>query len=101
MLHPLFQTRGSFSDEVMQSLSHTTFAGHPNNTSPRMDNGEVPTEIEGPPIPGRRLDKFGRGRSSTKEPDSGISSTISSTTRPWSQNDTTIETDQVCFCTIA
>ena len=63
-----------------------------------MDNGEAPTEIEGPPIPVRRLDKFGRGRSSTKEPDSGISSTISSTTRPWSQNDTSIETDQVCFC---
>ena len=81
----------------MHSLSNTTFTGHPNSTPTRVDNGEFPVEVGGSVIQERRLEKFGRGRSSTKEPDSGISSTISSATRPWSQNDTTTETDQVCF----
>ena len=59
------------------------------------DNGEVSTDTEKPSVPERRRHKGGRGKNTTKEPDSGISSTISSTTRPWSQNETTIDADQV------
>ena len=79
----------------MQSLTHTNFAEPSKNISPSTDNGDFSTDTERPTIPERRRNKNGRGKHTNKEPDSGISSTISSTTRPWSQNDTTLETDQV------
>ena len=80
----------------MQSLSMNEHADHSRNSSAKRADTEAAIDLPCPPPRGQRLDRYNRGRNSTKEPDSGISSAISSTTRPWSQNDTVIETDQVC-----
>ena len=85
-----FQPEESFSDEVLQSLNQTTFANHDHTISPTTD-----TDSDRPSIPEKRKNRNGRNRNSAKEPDSGISSTIGSATRPWSQTDATMDLDQV------
>ena len=90
------QVDESFSNEVMQSLSLREYVDHSNHNSvAKQDESEATVDLPCPPPRGQRLEKYNRGRNSTKEPDSGISSAISSTTRSWSQNDTAIETEQV------
>ena len=74
----------------MQSLNQTTFANHDHTISPTTD-----TDSDRPSIPEKRKNRNGRNRNSAKEPDSGISSTIGSATRPWSQTDATMDLDQV------
>ena len=81
----------------MQSLNNAKFEDQTQNTSPSTENGEASTDTEKPNIPERKRNRNSRGKFRNNEPDSGISSAISSTTRPWSQNDTAIDTDQVCI----
>ena len=91
----ILQARGSFTEEVLQSLNNSKFDDQNQNTSPSTDNGEASTDTEKPSLPERKRNRNSRGKFKNNEPDSGISSAISSTTRPWSQNDTTIDPDQV------
>ena len=91
----ILQARGSFTEEVLQSLNNSKFDDQNQNTSPSTDNGEASTDTEKPSLPERKRNRNSRRKFKNNEPDSGISSAISSTTRPWSQNDTTIDPDQV------
>ena len=96
-VNKILKARGSFSEEVLQSLNHTKFDDQTQNTSPSTENGDTSTDTDKPNIPERKKNRNSRGKLRNNEPDSGISSAISSTTRPWSQNDTAIDTDQVCI----
>ena len=89
----LSQVGDNFSQDVMQSFSFGDNHQHHHTTLQQQNNVEQPSGMEskgGPILQGGH----GKGRNSIKEPDSGISSAISSTTRPWSQNES-IEADQV------